>query len=400
MTQSTAVLAASADDRVLRLGIVGLGMAGGVMSQAVASHPGFVIAGAAEPNADLRARFAADKCVEVHADIVDLVRRDDVDVVYVASPHQLHRDHVVLAARHGKHVIVEKPMALSLDDCDAMIEAADRAGVVLIVGHTHGYDPALAVMRSLMRTALGAPAMIVSLNYTNFLYRPRRPEELDTAQGGGILFNQLPHQVDAVRMLVDSRVVSVKASASVLDPTRPTEGACTALLTFANGAAASLTYSGYDGFDSDEFHGWIGEGGRAKSPGHGAARRALTDLPDAQAEQEQRRTGFGYGSNLSAERPTHQPHFGVLIATCPGGEMRVSPGGVIVYDREGAREIAAPETPWRPGWGDVLETLRLAVVQGAAPIQNGGFARHTVEICLAVLRSSQEGCEVQLEGAA
>lgn len=400
MIDPAGVLAASADDRVLRLGIVGLGMAGGVMSHAVASHPRFAIAGAADPNADLRARFAADKGVETHADIADLVRRDDIDVVYIATPHQLHREHAVLAARHGKHIIVEKPMALSLADCDAMIEAAEAAGVCMIVGHTHGYDPALGLMRSLIDGALGAPAMVVSLNYTNFLYRPRRAEELDTAQGGGILFNQLPHQVDAVRMLASGPVVSVMASAARLDPTRPTESACTALLTFADGTAASVSYSGNDGFDSDEFHGWIGEGGRPRTPAYGAARRALEALPDAQAEQDKRRTGFGYGSNLSADRPTHQPHFGVLIATCPGGEMRVSPNGVTVYDRDGAREIPVLETPWRPGWGDVLETLHRAVVGGVTPVQDGRFARHTVEICLAVLRSAQEGREVRLERAA
>ena len=124
--------------------------------------------------------------------------------------------------------------------------------------------------------ALGRLGMIHSFNYTNFLYRPRRPEELDTAQGGGILFNQVPHQIDIVRAIWPAASLrSVRAQTTALDPARPTEGSCAALLQFENGAAASLVYSGYDYFDSDEWHFRISERGAPKTLDHGAARRAL-----------------------------------------------------------------------------------------------------------------------------
>src|ERR687894_721708 len=90
---------------------------------------------------------------------------------------------------------------------------------------------------------LGRLGMIATWNYTDFLYRPRRPEELDTARGGGILFNQVPHQIDTVRLLAGGRVRSVRANVQVLDPARPTEGGCVAWLEFETGAAASLVYS-------------------------------------------------------------------------------------------------------------------------------------------------------------
>ena len=118
--------------------------------------------------------------------------------------------------------------------------------------------------------------MIAAWNYTNFLYRPRRPEELDTAQGGGILFNQVPHQIDMVRLIGGGRLRSVRAQVNALDPARPTEGSAVAFLEFEDGAAASLVYGGYDFFDSDELHFWISERGAQKPPDqHGAARRAL-----------------------------------------------------------------------------------------------------------------------------
>ena len=118
--------------------------------------------------------------------------------------------------------------------------------------------------RSIASGELGRLGMIHSFNYTNFLYRPRRPEELDTAQGGGILFNQVPHQIDMVRLLAGGLVRSVRAQTTALDPARPTEGSCAALLQFENGAAASLVYSGYDYFDSDEWHFNISERGTPK----------------------------------------------------------------------------------------------------------------------------------------
>jgi phthalate 4,5-cis-dihydrodiol dehydrogenase len=97
--------------------------------------------------------------------------------------------------------------------------------------------------------------MISALNYTDYLYRPRRPEELDTAQGGGAIFNQAAHQVDIVRLIGGGMLTAVRAATGAWDRTRPTEGAYAAMLTFAGGAYASLAYNGFGHFDSDEFNG-------------------------------------------------------------------------------------------------------------------------------------------------
>src|SRR6185437_13877316 len=258
------------------LGIVGLGMAGAVMVHAAAAHPGFVLRAAADPHPAPREAFARDHNARAYADVEELCADPAVEVVYIATPHQFHAAHATLAAEHGKHVILEKPMALTLADCDAIIAAAERHQIHVVVGHTHAFDPAVRLMRDLaLRGGLGRIGMIQSFNYTNFLYRPRRPEELDTARGGGILFNQVPHQIDMVRLLGGGLVRGVRAHTTVLDPARPTEGSCAALLQFENGAAATLVYSGYDYFDSDEWHFNISERGAPKTLDHGAARRAL-----------------------------------------------------------------------------------------------------------------------------
>jgi phthalate 4,5-cis-dihydrodiol dehydrogenase len=237
--------------------------------------------------------------------------------------------------------------------------------------------------------------MIAAWNYTNFLYRPRRPEELDTAQGGGILFNQVPHQIDSIRVVGGRGLRSVRAQVNALDPARPTEGGMVAFLEFEDGAAASLVYGGYDFFDSDELHFWTGERGVEKaSDQHGAARRGLEER---QAEETRLRVErFAYGAEV-APVPPHQPHFGLMIVTCARGEMRASADGVIVYGVNGKRELALPPSASMPGRSEVLDDMIAAVRTGRRPLQDGRWAKANVEVTLALLRSARERREIMLE---
>ena len=379
---------------LIRLGIVGLGMAGAVMVHAAARHPGFCITAAAEPHAGPREAFVRDFNANAYDDMRRLCDDPAVDAVYIATPHQFHAEHASLAAAAGKHVILEKPMALTLADCDRIIAAVEKAGVHLVVGHTHAFDPAVRAMRALIASGeLGRLGMIASWNYTNYLYRPRRPEELDTSKGGGILFNQVPHQVDTVRLLGGGLVKSVRAHASGLDLARPTEGHAVAFLAFEDGAAASLVYGGYDFFDSDELHGWISERGAPKQPAYGAARRALAaHIGD---EAALRTANFAYGAAEGIE-PPHQPHFGLTIATCACGELRGSADGVFVYGEDGRREIALAEGGRFSGRGNVLDDLAAAIRTGKKPVHDGRWGKATLEVALAIQTSAREGREVTL----
>jgi len=380
----------------LGLGIAGLGMAGAVMVRATAGHAGVRLCAAADPHEAPRDAFARDFNARAYGDIAALCADPAVDIVYIATPHQFHAEHAALAARAGKHIILEKPMALTLADCDAIIAAIDAAKVHLIVGHTHAFDPTVREMRRIVAGgALGALGMIAAWNYTNFLYRPRRPEELDTALGGGILFNQVPHQIDMVRTIGGGRLASVRAQATALDPARPTEGSAVAFLQFEGGAAASLVYGGYDFFDSDELHFWIGERGAEKPPDqHGAARRALAGR--AAEETRLRVERFAYGAEAGGP-PTHQPHFGLLIVTCAKGEMRASADGLFIYDAGGKREIALPKSTSMPGRAEVLDDMITAIGTGQKPLHDGRWGKANVEVMLAIQQSARERREIMLK---
>ncbi len=191
--------------RVLRLGVAGLGRAFTVMLPTLLHDPRIRLVAGTDTRAAVRDRFAEDFAATGYDSVAALCADASVDAVYIATPHQYHVEHVRIAAAHGKHVLVEKPMALSIADCQAMIAAADAAGIQLLVGHSHSFDLPYLRTRALIDSgAFGRVRMINALNFTDYLYRPRRPEELDTAQGGGVLFSQAPHQVEVVRLLAGS----------------------------------------------------------------------------------------------------------------------------------------------------------------------------------------------------
>ena len=384
-----------------RWGVAGLGRAFTLMLPTFVADPRVRLCAAADPRAEARARFTADFDAPAYATVDELCADPAVDVVYVASPHQMHASHAIAAARHGKHVLVEKPMSLSLTDCTRMIDAASAAGVQLVVGHSHGFDAPIARARALIDTHnFGPVRMIHAFYYTDFMYRPRRPEELDTAQGGGAVWNQAAHQVDIVRLLAGGRATSIRALTGNWDAKRNTEGAYSALLTFEGGSFASLTYNGYGYFDSDEFCDWIGELGVRKSAGnHGVSRRALRAAPDAAAEVALKNArnygGSAYRSAAITDPATqaHQ-HFGTFLISCEGGDLRPMPHGVMVYDAAGTRlEPLPPPTVPRV---EVIDALERAIASGVPALHDGRWARATLEVCAALLESARTGVEVAL----
>jgi phthalate 4,5-cis-dihydrodiol dehydrogenase len=386
---------------LLRLGLIGLGGATRQMLPSLVRHPDVCLAGAADPRKEARERFADDYDARGYASAEALCDNRDIDAVYIATPHQFHCEHAVLAAKAGKHMIVEKPMALSLDECDRMIAAAEEAGVHIVVGHTHSFDLPIQRMREIIASGeLGRLAMINTWNYTNFLYRPRRPEELRTELGGGIIYNQIPHQVDMVRLLGGGLVRSVRAMAWVLDPQRPTEGSHLSFLQFADGAAASMVFSGYDYFDSDEFHFWVGELGEDKPAArHGAARAALRKSGGAVGEAAAK-SAAAYGRPTSPDwihaAPVHHPHFGITIASCALGDLRAAADGVIIYGHDGRTEVPVAPSRAFPDKMRVIDELHDAIFRGMPPLHDGRWGKATVEVSLAVLESARGRREIQL----
>jgi len=389
----------TAAQRPLRLGIAGLGRAFTLMLPTFQADPRIRIVAAADSREEARCRFMADFQGKAHSTVEALCNDPEVEAIYIATPHQFHAHHVCAAAAADKHVLVEKPIAITLADCGVMIEAARSAGTHLVVGHSHSFDAPYRRAHEIVASGeLGRLGMITALNFTDFLYRPRRPEELDTAQGGGTVFSQGAHQIDVIRMLGGGRVESVRASTGNWDPRRPTEGAYAAQLTFDGGAFATAIYSGYAHFDSDEFCGWVGELGLPKDRHrHGTARRTLAEGGFGSEAELKAARNYG-GQAYTPIKPNHDrrhQHFGFVLASCERGDVRPLPDGVMIYGDDGVRmeRLAVSPVPR----AEVIDELYAAVVHGRTPRHSGEWAMATLEVCLAILTSAAEQQEVRLQ---
>jgi phthalate 4,5-cis-dihydrodiol dehydrogenase len=132
----------------LKVGIIGLGRAGASIVPGIAAHARVKITAGSDLRREALEKFAFEFEAEVYEDAEGVCRSPNVDAVFIATPHQNHAVHAILAASYGKHVVVEKSMALTLEDCDAMIQAAERAGVLLLTdGGSQGFSPPILAMR-------------------------------------------------------------------------------------------------------------------------------------------------------------------------------------------------------------------------------------------------------------
>jgi phthalate 4,5-cis-dihydrodiol dehydrogenase len=380
----------------VRVGLAGLGLAGTAILPALVKHPQVEITAAADRSGRGLAAFARDFQAETYRTVEELCKSASIDAVYIATPTHLHKEHVLMAAAHRKHILVEKPLCIMLEDADDMIAAVERNGVQMVVGHSHSFDLPIRKMREIIRSGvLGRVRMINSWYFTDWLYRPRLPEELDTRQGGGVTFRQGAHQFDIIRYLGGGLIRSVRAMTGAWDRTRPTEGSHVAYLEFEDQTAATAVYSGYDHFHTMELLG-IGEAGEAARPGpYASARTALRRAAPGNGEATMKKAvGYAGEQVRHLEGQGHQPFFGLLIVSCEHGDMRQSPDGLLVYGDEQKWEVSlSPDETPRDA---VVAEFYDAVRHGRPTVHNGRWAKATLEVCLAVLISAQERREMMV----
>jgi len=191
----------------------------------------------------------------------------------------------------------------------------------------------------------------------------------------------------------------VRAATGAWDAARPTEGAYSAFLAFEDGAFASVAYSGYAHFDSDEFSGWIGEMGLPKDRNrYGAARKALQGAGNADEESALKAArnygGSDYAAAPAAQDRTHQ-HFGLVLVSCERADLRPLPTGVAIYEDLTSRlePVPVPEVPR----AEVIDEFCDAVVHGVTPLHGGEWSLATMEVCLAMLQSARTAKEIKLK---
>ncbi len=387
----------------LTLGIAGLGVASTLFLPGVEQSPHARIVAAADKRRNALDAFARKYQGRTYDTVEALCADPDIDVIWVATPNQFHGAHTVMAAEAGKHVICTKPMALTVAECEEMCTAAERNRVKLLCGQTYSMSPDVQAMWTMARSGeLGRLIAIHSWLATDWMLKPRMPEELDEAMGGGVVYRHAPHLIDTVRLLGGGRVRSVRASVGRWLPERPCPGNFSAYLEFEDGTPATIAYNGYGYFDTSELT-W-GIGNRMYSDAERVrVRHALRRGESSEGAKE----GLRFGATASSaaapgsggtDKPVgtraHIGWFGITVASFERGDIRQSPNGVFVYGDEGRREI-----PVHGGRGTGLLEVRemYEALTEDRPIRHDGrWAMATLEVGNAITESARQRREIML----
>jgi phthalate 4,5-cis-dihydrodiol dehydrogenase len=382
----------------VRVGIAGLGIASRQILPGFDRVEGVELTAVADSRVEQLASFAREyPVVRCFGDVAEMCAWGGVDAVWVATPNNLHAEHTVIAARRGKHVVCEKPMAVTMEQAHAMVQAVEDAGVTYVQGHSKIYRSAVRRMGALIAEGrIGSLQQVVTLMYNDWMRRPVTPAEVDERTGGGVVFRQAPHQVDIVRFFGGGRMSSVSASTgAALAPGYPIDGNYVAHATFESGMGAALVFSGYGNFDVRELTWGVGEGGRRASAEELRGRRAPYRGP-IPAEEKYRDPAYQPTALREARYRESDDHdfFGLTICTGSAGDIRQSPSGLLVYTETGAEEI--PVAPDRYRNGELIE-LRDAVAEGRPAFPDHHWGRATLEVVLAIRESARSGDVVRLQ---
>ena len=277
----------------------------------------------------------------------DLVAAPDVEAVDICAPNYLHAEMAVAAARAGKHVLVEKPMALTLAEADAMIEAARASGVVLMVAHNLRFVPVYEqVKRIVADGVIGRPLS------ARGVFMHAGPDEFwgadsewfwdERKAGGGSLLDMGIHMIDLMRWFIDEPVVEVTAMTSRLLKPTPFDDNAIAILRFLGGAIASVQAS------------W-----------------SARPVPDRQV------TIHGELGYVAMGRTPSEP--------------------LVVHVKHGDSERRyAPEIPRTSTLANPFVHFVRCVRSGEAPLTGGEEGRRTLEVVLAAYESARLGRAVKL----
>ncbi|WP_018465373.1 Gfo/Idh/MocA family protein [Calidithermus timidus] len=176
----------------------------------------------------------------------ELLADPEVDVVLIATPHHLHADLAIQAAQRGKHILLEKPMAPSLEECDRILAAVHQAGVKLMLGHlSHFERPFVRAKEILQSGELGEPVLGHSTFAKFWMEHNRRPWHLDRGTGGGMMLTAGIHGLDRLMWLIGSRVSSVAAQFGTHFHAQQADDTGALFLRFTSGAAGTLSSVGY-----------------------------------------------------------------------------------------------------------------------------------------------------------
>jgi UDP-N-acetyl-2-amino-2-deoxyglucuronate dehydrogenase len=231
----------------IKTGLIGIGKVGHIHACALKNLPESIFYGVYHHKYERAKEFADRYGVTAYTDIKEMVQVGGIQAVTVATPHPAHAEPSITAMDAGAHVIVEKPMASSLPDCDAMIVAANKNRVKLaMISQRRLYQPVQRIRKAIDTGKLDTP-ILGTVNM--FGWRDKAYYGSDSwrgtwmKEGGGVLVNQAPHQIDILQWFMGPVDELYGSWANLNHPYIEVEDTSIALLKFTNGALGNIIVS-------------------------------------------------------------------------------------------------------------------------------------------------------------
>ena len=348
----------------VRVGLVGCGKVGQIHADALRALPEAEFVAACDADAARSAAFAAKYGCRAFPDVAAMLRDGGVEAVVIGTPHPLHAEPAVRAAEAGIHVLVEKPLAANLADCDAMLAAARKSGVTLgVISQRRFYEPVRRIKDAIDAGKIGTPmlATFVMYSWRDPSYYTSDPwrGRWDT-EGGGVLVNQSPHPFDIMLWMMGPIAEVSGFWANVNHPTVEVDDTAVATVRFKNGGLGSIvaSVSQKPGIYSKlHFHGT-----------NGASLGVETD----------RGSTFIAGVSKIAEPPLND------LWTVPGEEHLLAQ-----FQAEDRERFAGLDATVHYHGLQIADFLR-AVGAGRPPLVTGEAGRAVVELFTAIYTSNTE----------
>jgi UDP-N-acetyl-2-amino-2-deoxyglucuronate dehydrogenase len=233
--------------RRVRTAVVGCGKVGKIHADALQGVAEAEFVAVCDSDAARSQAFAAQYGVRPFTDLAALLRESAAEAVILCTPHPLHAPAAIQAAEAGVQVLVEKPLAASLQDCDAMLAAADKAGVKLgVVSQRRFYEPVQRMREAVAAGKIGRPLLgtFLMLSWRDEAYYRSDPwrGRWDT-EGGGVLVNQSPHQFDLLQWLMGPIEEISGCWANLNHPSIEVDDTAVAVIRFKSGGLGSIVTS-------------------------------------------------------------------------------------------------------------------------------------------------------------
>jgi predicted dehydrogenase len=357
----------------LRTALIGCGKVGQIHAAALRSLPESEFVGVCDPQRHRAEAFASLNGTRAYGDILEMLRETGAEAVVVGTPHPQHAAAAMTAMEAGAHVLVEKPMAASVDDCDAMLATAKQTGRTLgVVSQRRLYEPVRRLKAAIDTGKLGRPVLGV---FQMFSWRDRAYYQSDpwrgkwSTEGGGVLVNQSPHQLDLLQWFMGDVEEVSGFWANLNHPEIEVEDTAIAAMRFRGGGLGSIVTSLAQKpglFTKVHIHG-----------SNGASVGVETD----------RGATFVAGMNEIAEPPLND------LWTIPGEEYALAE--FQAEDRARFRQIN-PTTHYH---ALQIQDFLSAILDGRPPMVTGEDGRKVVALFTAIYRSQRERRPVALPTA-